>query len=224
MLRLLLQDHFDLRASREVRIGEVVGSGGVRHGAVEENHQRPLATVVGTVTVGRLAYRHRSEQNLYPADAVLNLPAQRHSHGLRQLAAIESARGSFEEAKEAISRTTGVCVGHRQVEELARAAAVDFEAFYAHGPRPEAGDGEVVVISADGKGVAMRADDLRPATAKAQADATPKLKTRRSKGEKPCKRMAEVAAVYTIEPVRRSAAEEPSSAPMRWARRGPSWS
>lgn len=207
LLRLLLQDHFDLRASRETRIGEVVGSGGARHGAVEQDHQRPLGTIVGTVTIGRLAYRRRGEHNLHPADAGLNLPAERHSHGLRQLAAIESARGSFEEAQEAIERTTGVRVGHRQVEELARAAAVDFEAFYAHQPRPEAGDDQVVVISADGKGVAMRADDLRPATKKAQADATPKLRTRRSKGEKPCKRMAEVAAVYTTEPVPRTAAE-----------------
>jgi hypothetical protein len=204
---MLLQDHFDLRAVKEVRLEEVVASNGVAHRAVERGHERPLSTVVGTVRIGRLAYRRRKEQNLYPADASLNLPQERYSHGLRELAAIESTRGSFEEAKEAITRATGVSVGHRQVEGLARATAVDFAAFYDQQPRPKAQDGEVVVISADGKGVAMRSEDLRPATQKALATTTAKLKTRRSKGEKPSKRMAEVATVYTVTPVPRSAAE-----------------
>jgi len=118
-----------------------------------------------------------------------------------------SRPGGPSRRREAIKRATGVSVGHRQVEELARSAAVDFEGFYAQGPRPKAADGEVVVISADGKGVAMRAEDLRPAAAKARQEAAPKLKARRSKGEKPCKRMAEVAAVYAVEPAPRSAAE-----------------
>ena len=208
LLRLLMQDHFDLRAVREVRLEEVAGAGGVAHRAAERDHERPLATIVGTVTVRRTAYRHRGEPNLCPADATLNLPEGLHSHGLRQFAAIESSRGSFEEAKEAVCRATGVVVGHRQVEQLAQATAADFEAFYEQAPRPKAGEGDLVVISADGKGVVMRPVDLRPATAEAARKAQPKLKSRLSKGEKANrKRMAEVAAVYTVEPVPRSPAE-----------------
>jgi hypothetical protein len=41
-------------------------------------------------------------------------------HGLRKLAAIESARGSHEAAAAAITRATGVQIGKRQAEELAR--------------------------------------------------------------------------------------------------------
>jgi len=48
LLRLLLQDHFDLRASREERIDEVLDAAGRHHGAVEANHERPLTTIVGT--------------------------------------------------------------------------------------------------------------------------------------------------------------------------------
>jgi hypothetical protein len=192
---------------REVRL-EVLDASGVAYRAVERDHERPRATIVGTITTGRLAYRHRGKKNLYPADAALNVPEELHSHGLRQLAAIESSRGSFKEAKEAIARAAGVVVGQRQVEQLAQAAARDFEAFYESQPRPTAEEGEVVVISADGKGVVMRPEDLRPATAAAAAKATPKLKSRLSKGEKAGrKRMAEVAAVYTVEPVPRSPAE-----------------
>ena len=208
LLRLLLQDHFDLRAFKETRLAEVVDADGVARGAVERGHERPLATIIGTVSVGRLAYRRRGEENLYPADAVLNLPPQRHSHGLRQLAAIESSRGSFEEARDAICRATGVSVAKRQVEGLARAAAADFEAFYQAEPRPVAEQGEVVVISADGKGIVMRPDGLRPATAEAAAKAEHKLKGRLSKGEKRNrKRMAELGAVYTVKPVPRSPAD-----------------
>ena len=54
-------------------------------------------------------------RNLYPADAVLNLPVGRHSAGLARLAAVEAARGSFADAREAIERATGVRLGKRQV-------------------------------------------------------------------------------------------------------------
>jgi hypothetical protein len=208
LLRRLLQDHFDLRELREVRREKVVDGEGVSHRAVERGHQRPLATIFGTITIGRLAYRRRGAENLYLGDAWLNLPAERYSHGLRELAAIESSRGSFAEAKEAIARATGVVVGQRQVEQLAQAASAHVDAFYESQPRPLAEEGEVVVISADAKGVVMRPGDLRPATAAAAAKTDHKLNSRLSKGEKANrKRMAEVATVYTVEPVPRSPAE-----------------
>lgn len=54
----------------------------------------------------------------------------------------------------------------------------------------------------------MRPDALRPATAKAAGDATAKLKTRLSRGEKRNrKRMAEVGAVYDVTPVVRTPAD-----------------
>src|SRR5450759_5194954 len=49
----------------------------------------------------------------------LNLPEEKHSHGLRRLAAVEAARGSFDEAAGAVEPATGDRLGKRQVEELA---------------------------------------------------------------------------------------------------------
>ena len=63
-------------------------------------------------------------------DAALNLPEEKHSHGLRKLAAIEAARGSHEAAAAAVTRATGVKIGKRQLEELARRAAAHVEAFH----------------------------------------------------------------------------------------------
>src|SRR5664280_33979 len=205
LTRVLYQDHLDLRTGREVRLPALTDAAGISRGAVERAHRRPLQTVFGAVNVDRLAYRHRGEANLYPADAALNIPTELHSHGLRELAAVESARGSFDDARSALRRATGVEIGKRQVEQLAGRAAVDFAAYYERPTRTPADDGDVLVLSADGKGIVMRSDALRPATAKAAAKATGKLKTRLSKGEKRNrKRMAEVGAVYDVTPVVRN--------------------
>ena len=207
LLRQMFADQMDLRALRERRLS-VVAANGETHGTVESGHRRPLQTIFGEVDVTRIAYRHRGQANLYPADGALNLPAERHSHGLRRLAAIEASRGSFEEASEAIERATGTHVAKRQVESLVRAAAVDVTEFYATRPALEAEPADVLVISADGKGIVMGPDALRPATAKAAAKATNKLECRLSKGEKRNrKRLAEVGAVYDLAPVIRTPAD-----------------
>src|ERR1035437_2422386 len=121
--------------------------------------------------------------------------------------ASESARGSFDDAVAQVRERTGLSIGKRQVEQLADRAAVDFDAFYATRERDRsATEADVLVLSADGKGIVMRPDALA-ATAKAAARASPKLQTRLSKGEKRNrKRIAEVGAVYDIEPATRTAA------------------
>jgi hypothetical protein len=201
----LLQDHLDLRTLTETRLASVVAIDGTTRGTVEPGHTRGLATVFGPVDVARLAYRRRGHANLHPADAALNLPVERHSHGLRHLAALETARGSYDGAVEAIGRATGQQLGKRQVEGLARSAAADFDAFYTSRLRPVGERCDVLVISCDGKGVIMRPDALRPATRKAAETTTNKLETRLSKGEKRNrKRMAEVGAVYDAAPAPRS--------------------
>ncbi|MDP9318402.1 MAG: ISKra4 family transposase [Actinomycetota bacterium] len=206
LLRRLLQDHLDLRAHREPRV-EVLDCHGVAHRAVETGHRRWLTSVFGAVAVDRLAYRRRGHHNLHPADAVLNLPVERHSHGLRRLAAIEAARGSFDATVAALERATGQRVGKRQVEQLTAHSAVDFEAFYATRQPPAGACGEstdLLVLSCDGKGVVMRPEALRAATAAAAATTSQKLATRLSKGEKRNrKRLAEVGAVYDATPVPR---------------------
>ena len=207
LLRRLLQDHLDLRAQREERIA-VVAADGVAHRSVEPGHTRPLTTVFGPVVVERLAYRRRGAANLHPADGALNLPAERHSHGLRRLAAIESARGSYDDAAQAMGRATGVAVAKRQVEQLTARSAADVDDFYKMCAAEADASDDVLIVSVDGKGIVMRPDSLRPATERAAAAATTKLTTRLSKGEKRNrKRLAEVGAVYDLTPVPRTAAD-----------------
>jgi|SRR5215211_79764 len=205
LLRRLFQDRLDLLAAREVRRQDVTGADGVARTRADTGRQRTLATRFGQVTVSRIAYRAPGVANLHLVDAALNLPREKHSHGLRKLAAIEAVRGSHEDAAEAITRVTGVKIGKRQVEELALRAAADVDIFCADrrpGPAPQ---DHALVLTFDGKGIVMRPDALRPATAKAAATAQGKLATRLSPGEKRGrKRMAELACVYDAAPVPRA--------------------
>src|SRR5262249_42243261 len=94
----------------------------------------------------------------------------------------------------------GVRVGRREVEEWAAAAAKDVDAFYA-ARRPQPCPDRVLMLQADGKGIVMRPDGLRPATAAQAAKTQAKLTTRLSPGEKHGrKRMAEIFAVGDVEP------------------------
>jgi hypothetical protein len=205
VFRLLLQGHLDLRAAAETRRGEVRGADGVARTRAEAGHQRGLATVFGEVTVTRMAYRAPGAANLHPADAVLSLPAGRHSHGLRRLAAAEAARGSYGELVTAVQRSTGVALGKRQAEQLAARAAADVEDFYSCRRPPAAAPGDVLALSFDGKGIVMRPQSLTRRTAQAAARSGPKLHGRASKGEPHGrKRMAQVGAVYDLTPAPRA--------------------
>jgi hypothetical protein len=219
LARQAVQDHLDLRAENEVLLVDVVDVDGVPRGRSEVGRQRGLATIFGEVVVDRVAYRERGHPDLHPADAVLNLPVEKHSHGLRRLAVVEATRGSFGQAVTAIGRATGQQVGKRQIEALTVRAAADVDAFYAQRRPAPADDKVVLAMSADAKGVVMRAEALREATAKAQASR--KLSTRLSAGEKRNrKRMAEVVSVFDSVPAARTP-DDILPAPGRSTRPGP---
>jgi hypothetical protein len=205
LLRRLFQDRLDLTAAREERRHDVTGADGVVRTRAEKGRARPLVTRFGEVSVSRIAYRSPGRSNVHPLDAALNLPEEKHSHGLRKLAAIEAARGSVGAAGAAVTRATGVTIGKRQLEELTRRAAAHVEAFYLSRVIEPAPDGHPLVLTFDGKGIVMLPEALRPATAKAAAAAEGKLLTRLSPGEKHGrKRMAELACVYDAVPVPRT--------------------
>ncbi len=212
LLRQLLQDHLELRQVREERAVRacpvaVTGADGVTRRAVETGHSRLLATILGTVVVGRCGWRAQGRVNAYPADAALRLPRLRHSHGLRRLAAVEAVRGSFDQATETIGRRCGQVAGKRQVEQLTVAAAADIDAFSRAVVAQPCTDATVLVLSVDGKGVVMRPEALREATLKAaQAKGTGTYRTRLASGEKQGrKRMATLGVVYDATPAPRRA-------------------
>ena len=203
--RLMFEAQFDLRAQLERRV-EVVADG-VERTTVRDT-VRHLETVVGTVVIPRLAYQATGARDAHPMDAQLNLPVELFSHGVRRMAAKESARGSFDEVVELISNYSGAKVAKRQVEELVMRAARDFDAFYELQRHTATDTSDLLVLSTDGKGIVMRHEDLRDATRFAAEQKKHQLETRLSPGEKADrKRMAQVCAVYSVAPWHRTVAD-----------------
>jgi len=205
--RQLCQDHLRLRELTEQRIEQVVDAAGRERSRIERGRRRILSTVFGKVTVGRIACRGDAVPDLHPADAALNLPAGMHSHGLAKQVAIEASRGSFAEAVERVNTLTGAGIGPRQAGGLTVAAATDIDDFYATLVPEPCTDATLLVMSADGKGVVIRPEALREATARAAAaKGGNKLDKRLSAGEKNGrKRMATLGTVYDAEPAVRTA-------------------
>jgi len=205
LMRKLLQEHLEARGPGQCT-QPVRDSDGVERSRVRLQ-ERKLETIFGTVSVERAGYGQEGSRSLHPLDAELNLPDERYSFELRRRVAEEAAKSSFDETFESIGKTTGGHVPKRQIEELVMRAAVDFDAFYEMRQGQPAVDEQsksIMVMSVDGKGVVMRLQDLREQTRKAAIARKHKMGARLSKGEKKnAKRMATVAAVYTIAPFMR---------------------
>lgn len=203
ILRLLFQGYLDQRGPAAVA-EPVVDANGKEH-THQRFHSRPITTIFGEVTLNRHGYGGRGLESLHPLDAELNLPPESYSHTLQRQIACATAKESYDEVLISIRDQTGVTVPKRQVEELARRASRDFELFYEQQRSASAREvkktGSILAITSDGKGVPMLKSDLREATRRAAEERQPRLKHRRSPGEKSkTKRMSTVAAVYTIGP------------------------
>jgi hypothetical protein len=204
--RRLLQAHLDLRAKAE-RPVRVVGADGVER---PERRRRTigLTSLFGDVRVEGFLYQATGVPGLAPANASLNLPDDRYSLGLRRRIAEEVSSGSYEDAVERVTTTTGAEIAKRQAEQLAGRAANDFESFYAERRMDVADEKDkLLVLTFDAAGIVVRAEDLRPATKKALEKSLERASPERWPAETSKKsrklnrkRMAQVAAIYGVDP------------------------
>lgn len=198
LTRRLFQGHLEWRGPGPVS-EPVVGADGVER-TQRRRLGRRLSSVFGPVVLMRFGYGAPRTTSLFPLEAELNMPAESYSLGVRHKVAKAAAEVSFESVGANVADVIGYTIPKRQLEELAARASVDFDAFYEQRRRTARDGGDVLVMTTDGKGVAMRREDLRKQTQKAAEGRTHKLTRRLSKGEKTAtRRMAQVAAVYTID-------------------------
>ena len=156
-----------------------------------ELQDRDYTTIFGDFTLSRTVYSAGPHQKLEaPLDARLQLPDSKFSHLLQswdQLVATEQPYGQ-------VSRVFATIFQLRQhtdsLERTSRRLSPDAEAFCWSRPVPPAEEeGEILVESADGKGVPIRH----------AADAPPIQDHQHRPGPKPDrKRMATVGAVYSV--------------------------
>ena len=210
----LVQSHLCLRTIEDAQREAPLAADGMAREHRRET-SRSLMTFFGSVEVRRLSFTAKEAAGgLRPLDVELNLPDDIYSLGLRRRAADFAMDMSFDTALAKLTDTTGAMIPKRQFEELAVNAAVDYFDFYDERQErvvesgQRAGGGKLQVLTSDGKGIVMRPEALREATKLKAARDEKKLTTRLSPGEKRNrKRMAEVAAVYEIEPRVRTPAD-----------------
>ena len=182
----------------------MTGADGITRTRLETGHGRMLATLFGTVTVTRCAWRKPGAPDCLPADAALSMPAGRHSHTLAKLAC--PGGGPRLVRVRARRDRPPLRPGHRQAagRGVRRALRRRYPRVLRRSRVPEPCTPAVLlVMSADCKGIVMRLEALRAATAKAAAKLG-KMRTRLAAGEKPNrKRMAALVTVYDAEPAAR---------------------
>src|SRR5215469_8577163 len=163
-------------------------------------HKRQYVSIFGRFDLARVAYGTRESQAIafVPLDNRLQLPESDFSYLLQdwdQELAVEQA---FSKVNQTIERMLRLKQHTDSLENMNRHTAQDTAAFRESLPAPPAAEeGQILVVTADGKGVVIR------------GQATPTL----CGGERPAgsrvngKRMAAVGAVYSIDPYMRSPEE-----------------
>jgi hypothetical protein len=157
-----------------------------------EAHARAYRSVFGDFALSRVCYGSREGQAItfVPLDNRLQLPESDYSYLLQRWDTALGCESAFGRVRATLLDVLGVDQPVDSLERINGHTASPVAAFRDSRPLPGAEEeGEVFVLSADGKGIPMRRgpDDAKP-------------KARRSKGDKANKkRMAVVGAVYSVE-------------------------
>lgn len=158
-----------------------------------EPHSRTYRSIFGTLSITRYVYGTREGQRIssVPLDAHLGLPEGEFSYVLEDWLQRFAVKGSFAEAAQSLQELLGLKSSVRSIEDMNRTMADVAATFIDQRPTPPATEeGELVVLTADGKGVVMR----RPAVEAPRQSPRPDSKAKTGK-----KQMACVGAFYTID-------------------------
>ena len=162
---------------------------------------RPYVSIFGTLHIHRYVYAQRAGQKIEFAevDARLALPESKFSYLLQDWDQNFAMEQPFAKVSHTIQKILGLEQHVDSLERLNRDMAESVEAYHAEQtPPPAEEEGAIFVQTADGKGVPIR----RP------ADAPPIEDHAHRSGPKPDrKKMATVAAVYSVDPVVRTPEE-----------------
>jgi hypothetical protein len=165
---------------------------------LEELHARRYVSIFGPFTLERTVYGSREGQALefVPLDERLQLPESAFSYVLQDWDQALAMEQPFGQVSQTIERILKLKQSVDSLEGVNRQQAQDVAAFRdLQGSPPAAEEGQLVVVTADCKGIVIR------------GQGTPTV----CGGERPAgqranqKRMAAVAAVYTVDPYVRTA-------------------
>jgi hypothetical protein len=165
-----------------------------------EQHTRRYVSIFGAFTLQRTVYGSREGQALefVPLDDRLGLPQSAFSYLLQDWDQALAMEQPFSQVSQSIARILKLQQSVDSLEGVNRQQARDVADFRdLQGSPPAAEEGQLVVVTADCKGIVIRSQGTKTVCG----------------GERPAgqranqKRMAAVASVYTVDPYVRSADE-----------------
>ena len=163
-----------------------------------EQHWRTYCSIFGPFELSRCVYGTREGQRIefVPLDVRLELPESQFSYLLQDWAGTHYVEDAFDKSADMLGKILGLSLSVDSLERMSRKTAESVAGFRESRTKPPVEEeGEILVVTADGKGIPMR----RP------ADQQP-VGARRKKGEKANKKqMATLGCVYTVDPKHRTA-------------------
>jgi hypothetical protein len=155
---------------------------------------RDYCSLFGTFAVARTCYRRPGEPGIFPLDAQVNLPKRCDSYVLQEWMAVFEVEHPFKDRAGLFEQLFDLDLAESVLMAVAQEAPADYESFYAQRSVPQAEtEGELLVVSFDGKGVPMIKAEAVKLTAKLGA------------GEKRQKKKEALVGVsYTVDPKPRS--------------------
>jgi hypothetical protein len=151
---------------------------------------RPLRTIFGEHSFDAFVYAQGSKRRieLRPIDARLNLPEGKASYLLQEFSQLFCVEKAFGVGARQFETVFGQRLSVDVLEDINRAMGQQAERFLDALPKPAANDeGEILVVSADGKGVPL---------VKADAQQVPAFDEKERPGNR---RMATLGCVYTVD-------------------------
>jgi hypothetical protein len=151
---------------------------------------RPLRTIFGEHSFAAYVYAQGSKRKieLRPIDARLNLPEGKASYLAQELSQLFCVEKAFGVGARQFEKVFGQCLSVDVLEEINRDMGQQAERFLDALPKPAAkAEGEILVVSADGKGVPLVKED---------AQQVPAFDEKERPGNR---RMATLGCVYTVD-------------------------
>jgi len=158
---------------------------------------RDYYSIFGKIRIARSCYWEKGSQLQFPLDKQCNLPANSFSYFLQEIVNSICITDSFSESKKKLKRFFNLTIHEQQLEQLNRKSITDYDQYYEQKPVPDKDtEGEIQVLSFDGKGVPMIKKEAA------------KIIARKGKGEKQQKKKEALVGIsYTVDKIERTSKE-----------------
>jgi len=113
---------------------------------------RDYFSVFGKLPVPRTCYRTPGETGVFPLDREVNMPERCYSYFLQEWMNVFNVEHPFAEGQNLIKRFFSHALSQTAMQNVANDAHEDYDSFYEQ-KAPAQSEGELLVVSFDGKGV-----------------------------------------------------------------------